>query len=767
MKKRSRSKPPSPKPSAHGSEKNPKSFSPAKTNATDLFTQALAQHQAGRLVEAQALYEQILARDGRHINALNNLGTLHLQQGHLEEGIRLIGRSLEINPNQPNAHNNRGNALQALKRLDEALTSYDRAIALKPDYAEAYYNRGNALQGLNRLDEALASYDRAIALKPDYFQAYYNRGIALKDLKRMDQALANFDRAIAFNPNFAQAYCNRGNALNDLKRLDEALASFDRAIALKPDYAEAYSNRGNVLNDLKRYDEAIANFDRAIALKPDYADAYSNRGNAFNDLKRFNEAMANYDRAIALNPDLPYTLGSWLHSKMQCCNWEDLDTVYTRIAHAVDLGKNVASPFAFLALPSRPAQQQHCARTYIRDKYPASSTQLWQGERYIHDRIRIGYFSTDFRDHPVAHLISHLIECHDRTQFEIIGFSLGPPANDTWRQRLEKSFDRFFDVRTQTDKEIATLARELEIDIAVDLYGHTQDARTGVFAPRPAPVQVNYLGYPGTLGADYIDYLIADPTLIPAEHQPYYDEKIVYLPHSYQVNDSTKVISDRSFSRAELGLPENAFVFCCFNNSYKITPDLFTIWMRLLHTVEGSVLWLSQGNPTAARNLRLEAGKRGIAPDRLVFASRMENLAEHLARQRQADLFLDTFYYNAHTTASDALWAGLPVLTCLGDAFAGRVAASLLTAVGLPELITHSHAEYESLALALATRPEQLAALRQKLAVNRTTQPLFDTARFTRHIEAAYKNDACTVSVRVVPNSYRRGGMRRTGAKGM
>jgi protein O-GlcNAc transferase len=676
----------------------------ATATVSSLFAQAVAQHQAGRLGDAQILYQQILAADSRHVAALNNLGALYLQRGDPQEGIRLIQSSLEINPNQPNAHNNLGTAFQDLKRLDEALASYDRALALKPDFAEAHNNRGNVLQDLKRLDEALASYERALALKPDYAEAHNNRGNVLRSLDRLDEALASYDRALALNPKFAKAYNNRGTVLRSLNRLDEALTSYDRALAFQPDYAEAYNNLGNALEDLKRRDEALIC----------------------------------YNKGIVINPDLAYIFGSWLHSKMRSCDWEGLDAAHLRIAKAVDRGEKITVPFPLLATPCGLGRQQHCARIFVEDKYPTDAAPLWQGERYNHDRVRIGYFSADFREHPISHLIARFIEIHDRKKFEVIGFSFRPSADDAWRQRLEKAFDRFFEVGNRSDREIAALARELEIDIAIDLGGHTKNARTGVFALRPAPIQVNYLGYPGTMGAGYIDYLIADRTLIPAEHRQYYDEKIVYLPHSYQVNDPTKMISERSFSRAELGLPDGAFVFCCFNNHYKITPDLFDIWMRLLCRVEGGVLWLPDGTTTAVNNLRLEAAKRGVVPDRLVFAPRMESLADHLARLRQADLLLDTFYYNAHTTASDALWAGLPVLTCLGETFAGRVAASLLNAVGLPELIAHGRAEYEALALELATQPDRLAAIREKLAANRTTQPLFDTARFTRDIETAY-----------------------------
>jgi predicted O-linked N-acetylglucosamine transferase (SPINDLY family) len=434
---------------------------------------------------------------------------------------------------------------------------------------------------------------------------------------------------------------------------------------------------------------------------------------------------------------LPYVFGSWFHSKMQLCDWQDIEETSDKLMRAVKSGERVISPFSMLAIPCSPDQQQQCARIFARDKFPASSTPAWRGERYQHDRIRLGYFSGDFRDHPVAQVIAELLERHDRSRFEIVGYSFGQDTQDPWRRRLESSFDQLLDVAGKTDQEIAGLAREMEIDITVDLMGFTQRSRMGVFALRPSPIQVSYLGYPGTSGTEYIDYIMADAMVIPAEHRTYYTEQVVWLPGSYFPTDSTKAVSERHISRAELGLPEDGFVFCCFNNSYKITPDIFEIWMRLLKKVAGSVLWLSIRDATAIRNLRTQAQMRGVSPERLVFAGRME-LSDHFARHRQADLFLDTFYYNAHTTASDALWAGLPVLTCLGNTFAGRVAASLLNAVGLPELITYSHQEYESLALQLATDRQRLMSLRDKLARNRGTQPLFDTVRFTKHVETAY-----------------------------
>lgn len=739
--------------------------------ASMLFERALALHRMGKADEAANLCEKVIALSSRHIDALNYLGMRQLQRGCLREGIQLLGRSLEIHPAQPITHLNlgnafrdvgnvaealacygsalalksdfpevylsRGNAYSVCSRMDEALLDYCRAIALKPDFVQAYFNRGNTFKLLGRLNEALEDYDRAITLKPDYAEAYHNRAYVLNCLGRPEEALVDCDRVVALMPLYAHAHYNKANALGELGRFEEAVVCYDMAIALKPDFPNAYNNRGNSLRKLRRLTEALASYENALALDSEKADAYNNLGNTFLEMSRQAEAFQSYAKALSLEPDLPYALGSWLHSKMCCCDWDGIGDAYTKIVDLVDRGERVTPPFFLLPISSTPMQQRRCAEIYVQDKYRALEEKVRHGPRYAHERIRVGYCSSDFRNHAMAYLIAEMIERHDRSKFEIIALSFSPPSDAPIRQRLENAFDRFIDVNANSTREIVALARELEIDIAIDLNGYTAQSRPEIFAMRLAPIQVNHLGYPGTLGASYMDYIIADETVIPPEHQEFFTENIVYLPDTYWFNDSTKYISETCSSRCECGLPENGFVFCCFNNAYKITPDLFDIWMRLLGSVEGSVLWLLAGDATAMLNLCGEAEKRGISSERLIFAPRID-MAGHLARHRHADLFLDTFYYNAHTTTSDALWAGLPVITCLGNAFAGRVAASLLKAVDLPEMITYDPAEYESRALELATTPALLDAVRQKLILKRSTAPLFNTARFTRYLESAY-----------------------------
>jgi predicted O-linked N-acetylglucosamine transferase (SPINDLY family) len=525
--------------------------------------------------------------------------------------------------------------------------------------------------------------------------------------------------------------------LHELKRYDEAIAHYDKALSLKPDYAEAWINKGFTLHEHKRYDEALAHYDKALSLKPDYAEGWSNKGITLNELKRFDEAIVHYDKALSLKSDIDWASGDLLYTKMKICSWSGLPENLEDISEKVVANKKVINPFPLLALNDDALLHKKSSEIYIQSRYPFNSVLGPILKRPQSQKIRIGYFSADYHNHATGYLMAELFELHDKSQFELVGFSFGPKTNDEMRIRLGRSFDQFIEVGRKSDIEVAKLSRDLNIDIAVDLKGFTQDARTGIFSYRAAPIQVNYLGYPGTMGADYIDYIIADKTLIPLESQSCYSEKVIYLPDSYQVNDRKRTILDRQFTRQELGLPENGFIFCCFNNNFKILPATFASWMRILKAVEGSALWLFQDNPWVVDNLKKEASNHGIDGSRLVFAERMP-LSEHLARHQQADLFLDTAPYNAHTTASDALWTGLPVLTLMGRSFASRVAASLLNAIGLPELITNTQEEYEALAIELAMNPKKLADIKLKLAHTRLTTPLFDTPLFTKNLESAY-----------------------------
>jgi predicted O-linked N-acetylglucosamine transferase (SPINDLY family) len=704
----------------------------------ELLSRAVAWHQAGRLAEAEQLYRQILETHPRQFDCLNLLGVIHYQRGAYLEAVRQLDLALAINANVAAAHNSRAAALNGLGRFEEAIACSDRAIALNPDYAEAYCNRALALVELKRFSEALASCDRAIALRPDLADAFDNRGNALKGLDRLDEALASFERAIAIKPDMAEAFNDRANLLNQLKRPDAALDSAERALALRPNLAQAHYNRGIALHELKRFDEALASYDAALALRPGYAEALVNRGTVLLDLRRHDEARASYARALQLDPAHDYLAGMHLHAKMLVCDWTDFAADCAQLNAAVADGAAASLPFQLLACSSDPALQLACAHRYVADKFPASHAPLWRGEVYAHERIRVAYLSSDFGDHPVSMLAAGLFERHDRNRVETTAISFGPDRPGAMRTRIAGAFDRFIDARTLGDADVARLIRELEIDIAVDLNGLTEGLRPGILARRPAPVRVNYLGYAGTAGGPQWDYILADRFVIPEASRRHYAEQVVYLPDTFMVTDASRKISDRTPSRAEAGLPESGLVFCCFNNSYKITPDVFDVWMHLLRRVEGSVLWLAAVNASAVDNLRREAQSRGVAADRVVFAPKVALNEDHLARIRLADLFLDTLNYNAHATAADALWAGVPVLACAGATFASRVAGSLLHAVGLPELATASIDDYAALALRLAGDPARVTSLRHKLARNRTTFPLFDTDRFARHLEAAY-----------------------------
>jgi predicted O-linked N-acetylglucosamine transferase (SPINDLY family) len=743
---------------------------PQQARAHNLLGMAL--NGLGRREEALAGFDRAIALEPALADAHGNRGDVLIDLGRPSEALESYDRALGIAPASLETWCNRGAALQALQRHQEALECYDQAIVLKDEFPEAHYNRGCLLMALAHYSDAVPSFRRALALRPDYADAHNNLGVASALLSRHADALESYDRALALQPDHAGALLGRGTALIELGRHEEALASFDaalgadpgnalalanrsfvlkalgrwnealasyaRALAANPGDAEVHNNHGALLAELGRHQEALASYQQALSRNPDHVEALVNRSYVLRRLGRYREAMAGLDAAMARDPRHRMAYGTLLHCAMACCDWSRVADLAAELDTRLADDRSVLEPLALLALSDDPAAHLRCAAIYARREVDRPRKTLPpRRTRTADDRIRLAYISADFHRHATAYLAAGLFELHDKTRFETIGVSFGADDRSDMRVRLKRSFDRFHHVVGWSDGEIAGLMRELDVDIAVDLKGYTEDARPGVMAYRAAPVQVNYLGYPGTMAMDVIDYVIADGVVLPFDQQPFYSERIVHLPDSYQANDFRRPMALQSVSRAAAGLPDRGLVFCCFNNSWKVNAPVFDIWMRLLAAVEGSVLWLLRANNDATANLQRAAQARGIDPARLIFAPPLP-YAEHLARLGCADLVLDTLPYNAHTTASDALWAGVPVLTCVGRTFASRVAASLLQAVSLPELVTTSLDEYEALARRLAADPSLLGSLRSKLERNRSSMALFDTDRFRRHLETAY-----------------------------
>jgi predicted O-linked N-acetylglucosamine transferase (SPINDLY family) len=635
----------------------------------DVYGQAFALHQRGRLVEAEQLYRQVLAVDTRALPPRQMLGILLAQQGRPEEALAMMETALAINPRHAGALVNTGNVLSMLGRWEDAAARYDQALVIAPD-AEAFNNRGNALQCLGRRPEALASYEQALRINPNDLQALFRRGVIL----------------------------------DEIGRTGEALAAYDKILSLNPDHVEALNNRGYTRWSYSRWQTS-----------EDYAPA-----------------IADLERALSLAPDLAYLPGGVMHLKMYVADWTNFENQKAAIIQGLCAGKLMARPFMFQAVSDSPQDLQNCSRLYVQDLYrPAATT---PAPRKTGGKIRLGYLSGEFCEQATAILMAGLYERHDRERFEVIALDNGSADANAMSTRLKSAFDEWIDIGGLNDVQAATRIRAARIDILVNLNGWFGKHRMGVFAQRPAPVQVNYLGFPGTLGAPYIDYIIADKIVIPEGEQRFYDEAVVTLPGCYQVNDDRGRPIAPAPSRAEAGLPESGFVFCNFNQSYKLTPDTFASWMRILKQVPGSVLWLLEAPTPFGENIARHARAHGVAPERILFAPNRAP-AQHLARLGLADLFLDGLPYNAHTTGSDALWAGVPLITQAGNAFPGRVAASLLAAAGLPELVTQSRDAFEALAVQLAREPERLAAVKSRLTHD---CPLFDTDLFRRRIEAAY-----------------------------
>ncbi len=728
-------------------------------------------HKAGRVDEAAVIYEKIAALDPSHADALHLLGSIKAQRGEAAEGCRLIEAALALKPDVALMWFNHGNALAVLERRDDAVESYRKAVGLAPSMIVAHYSlcgqliacqragealaamehalvaipgqhllttgKANALMAQERHAEALAAYEMAVAASPRNIDAMCGRGLALFELARPADALAAFDQVLALVPGHLDSIMGRAHALVMLGRAAEAVAIMDRVLAVVPKNPLAHYVRGHGLLAMFDTAQAVESFRVAAELAPDMTAAVHNHADALRALGRYSEAIPVFERVLAREPGHGRAMSGLASSALHCCEWQTVDRLARPIETAVRDGVRGIDPFTLLMLSPSPELHLNCAESFTRFTCPPVLSAARRLRARTRPRLKLAYLSSDFRTHATAYLMAELFELHDRDRFEVIGLSGAPGDDSAIRKRVVAAFDQFHDVARSSNAEIDALIRRLEIDIVVDLKGHTAQSRIGALASRPAPVQATYLGYPGSSGAPFIDYMIGDAIVTPFEQQAFYSEKIVQLPGCYQVNDRKRAISAAPMRRSEHGLPDGAFVFCCFNSAYKIDAAFFACWMRLLEAVDGSVLWLLKSNARAAENLARQARTGGIDPARIVFAE-PKDLPLHLARHRLADLALDTLPYNAHTTGSDALWAGLPMLTCKGAHFAGRVGASLLGAVGLPELVTESLADYEALAIALAEDRGRLAATRENLARSLATAPLFDTDRFRRHIEAAY-----------------------------
>jgi protein O-GlcNAc transferase len=698
------------------------------------FNHGAALERLARADDALAAFDRAIALKPDYAEAYHSQANILDGLGRLALAIASYARAANLSPEDAGLRFQYGCALRRAGDAQAALMELEAASRLNPGAAEIHLERGIALWALARAAEALEAYDQAVALTPSLAEAHINRGVALRSLGRLFEALTSLDKAVALKPDHAGAHNNRGAALMDAGDYAAAVAAFDRAIALNPAYADAFNNRAVALDTQGRYDAALASAEEAIRLKPDHADAHVNKGNILKSLQRMEAAADSYAKALELKPDSAFLRGTLLHARMQICDWTTFDAEVAALCDGVLRGEKITPSFPLVAVSPSAAVQKRAAEIWAGDKAPANPALGPLNQKRAGGKIRVGYFSADFRYHPVAAQAVEMFEAHDRAKFEIFAFSFGPETGDSLRMRLRSAFHSFIDVRGRNDRDITALAREYQLDVAVDLSGYTSEARTGIFAMRAAPIQIAYLGYPGTMGVDYIDYIIGDDVVIPPGSEAHYSEKVIRLP-CFMPSDTRRVVGPAP-TRAEMGLPEGAFVFCAFNNAYKITPPCFARWVRILGRVEDSVLWLSANTDAARRNLRAAATRGGVDPARLVFANRVPGIEVHLARHQLADLFLDTAPYNAHSTACDALYAGLPVLTLAQDSYASRVAASLLTAAGLTEMVTRSEEAYETLAAQLAADAALLASLKKKLA--RRSATLFDVAGLTRHLENAY-----------------------------
>ena len=702
----------------------------------NLFKSAVECYQNKQFEKAENICLKILELDPNNFDATNLLAAISYQNKSYSKSIKLFRKATEINPNRFDIYNNLSIALLQENKLKEAIHSWDQAIKLNPNFSEGYFGKGNAFTDLKDYSQAIDNFKKALEIKPDYKQAYNNLASVYANLKDYENAIKIFKKAINIKPVHFNEYNNLGNIYYESYEFNKAIENYNLALKINPDFSLIYYNKAKALYKINLKQEAIFNYEKAISINKNFAEAYKNLGNLYLDLKTLEKSIYNHEQALKINPKIKYLSGTILQSKCGLCDWRNFKKEKEILKNDILNGKKAASPFSTILIYDSPSIQKMASNLFVESEFKKSK---YLKNKKQNKKIRVAYFSADFHNHATMYLMANLFELHDKTKFETFAFSFGPNDESQIRKRVSKSFDKFFDVKLKNTNEIVKLSRDLNIDIAVDLKGFTNDNRFDLFVERCAPIQISYLGFPGTSGSDCIDYLIADKMVIPHENRIFYSEKIIYLPNTYQVNDATISISEKKFSRRDFGIPNNSFVFSLFNNSYKIMPEMFDVWINILERVNNSILWLLVDNETVKNNLKRILVSRGIDQKRILFASRMIH-SEHLARLKLADLFLDTYPCNAHTTASDSLRSCLPIITLRGSSFASRVTSSLLSSIGLEKLITNTKKDYEELAVKIAKDKNLYTKIKDELATNIKSKPFLNTQIFAKKLESAYTN---------------------------
>jgi len=696
-----------------------------------------AEKVLGRIEDALVSFKQVVSLNPYYPEGLNNLGTILKDQGKFDEALEVYNQALALKPDYTDCYYNKGIILKEQGEFSEAINAYNQALKINPSYAEAYNNKAVIIKEQGDLDQALDTCEKALSINPKLWEALLNKSNFLRLQGKFDDAINSYKKVLTLKQNIPEAFNGLGIIRTELGDLNEALAMFQKALVLKPDFAEAYNNMGNVKVAQSDLNEALAMFQKALIIAPYQHDSFNNIANVYELQGKRKESIEACNKALILKSDFEIARSKKLYQQARLCDWGGIANDRDYIPN-LGTAKQSIDPFSLLALEDEPERHRKRSEVFANDKFFQNPLPFDFKVNFSLKPIRIGYFSADFKEHVVSRLIAPILERHNRNDFQVYGYSIKQTQEDDLKKRLMQSFDVFRDVSQINDKQVAQLAREDKIDIAIDLNGYTQNARARIFAYRVAPVQISYLGYPGTLGASFMDYIIADRNLIPEASQLFYSEKAIYLPNTYMPTDNTCKITTQSLSREELGLPKDGFVFCAINNSYKITPQIFDIWTRLLKKVDRSVLWLLSPDNDVKLNLIKEASARGISADRLVFAN-AKPYDQYIAQFTKADLFLDTFTYNAGATANHVLWAGLPIVTKIGKSYTSRMAASMLSAIGLSELVTKTEKEYEDLILDLATNPKKLSEIRERLSKNRLSEPLFDTELYIKHLEEGYR----------------------------